>query len=443
MTSTTPADEIFAAYDDLTVPSEFANYDDLKYPDTIVHLETWKRKAYVLLSSLRDDLRAREVLDSRTQAKVTWYVAGFDGEDPWVLEDTRELARDILSSFITPTSDTLERVLCDFVKPVFQSNPHPLLNAETGRKLPRPAGGPLGHLDYLEGQEWKAYPALSNVLSWCISHTDSRSVEKLWHLYIPPVMTFLDDHQAQYKLRGVRLASLLLLVAPPDLLRRTGIDTLLFNSFKTCLSFLHNPETPDLIRAAVTASVQLTELTTVPASSTRFDQLCSVLGDSIIGNIWVYASREPGTLQASVDVIPAVVRALGIGAARYLKALIPQLTFPLVPAPEKESSFSYQLSSVRALQAVMKACAPRIYKWRGMVLEAVLKCWTDLADSDEVNGCAELKSELRSTCLILKTETVCEPVASEVEAEYLRIRELNVALFGPLLQPSASMEVSA
>ena len=92
-------------------------------------------------------------------------------------------------------------------------------------------------------------------------------------------------------------------------------------SFKNCLSFLHNSETPSLIRATIPASVQLTTMTTPPASSTRFDQLCSLLGDGIIGNIWVYASRDPDTLQASIDVIPEIVRALDIGTTRYLKVI--------------------------------------------------------------------------------------------------------------------------
>lgn len=68
----------------------------------------------------------------------------------------------------------MERILRDFVKPIFRPNPHPQLNVETGRKLSRPAGGPLGHLDFLEGQEWKQYPATADVLSWCISHADVR-----------------------------------------------------------------------------------------------------------------------------------------------------------------------------------------------------------------------------------------------------------------------------
>ena len=51
--------------------------------------------------------------------------------------------------------------------------------------------------------------------------------ERLWHLIIPPVMTYLDDYEAPYKLLGVRIVSEMLKTVPKDLLRRTGIDGLL------------------------------------------------------------------------------------------------------------------------------------------------------------------------------------------------------------------------
>jgi hypothetical protein len=41
-------------------------------------------------------------------------------------------------------------------------------------------------------------------------------------------MTFLDDFEASYKLQGVRLVSDLLSRVPPELLKRTGVDGLLF-----------------------------------------------------------------------------------------------------------------------------------------------------------------------------------------------------------------------
>lgn len=41
-------------------------------------------------------------------------------------------------------------------------------------------------------------------------------------------MTFLDDYQAAYKLRGVKLVNCLLDKVPVPLLNRTGIGPLLF-----------------------------------------------------------------------------------------------------------------------------------------------------------------------------------------------------------------------
>jgi hypothetical protein len=55
----------------------------------------------------------------------------------------------------------------------------------------------------------------------------------------------------------------------------------------------------------------------------RFDKLCSILGDGIIGSVWMYASRDVSTIKASIDVLPLLVESLGIGSVRYLKVRQP------------------------------------------------------------------------------------------------------------------------
>lgn len=90
-------------------------------------------------------------------------------------------------------------------------------------------------------------------------------------------------------------------------------------SLKSCIAFLRSPETPALLRAVFPASVTLVERTTSPASDKRFDQLWALLGDGIIETIWFYGYEEADTLQATLDVLPVLVRALGMGSARYLK----------------------------------------------------------------------------------------------------------------------------
>ncbi|KAJ3010846.1 hypothetical protein NUW54_g2351 [Trametes sanguinea] len=248
-------------------------------------------------------------------------------------------------------------------------------------------------------------------------------------------MTYLDDHQALYKLHGVHLVLDLLQHASADLLRRTGVGVLLSTSLRTCLTFLHDPETPALIRASVSAYLRLVQLTTTEGSAARFDQLCGLLGDSIIGNIWVYAYREPAVIEASVDCLPAVVDLLDIGTSRYLKALIPQLIFPLAPAPENGASIGYKLSSACALSVVIRVCASRIHKWRGTILEGVLKCWVELADAeDHDERVVKLREQLWGICTELVT--ACRISAPQIIAELRSVQCLDSSLFKPILSSS-------
>jgi hypothetical protein len=132
-------------------------------------------------------------------------------------------------------------------------------------------------------------------------------------------MTFLDDYQSAYKIQGIALSTQLVSLASPTLLRKTGVDGLLFQSYQTALTHLHDELAPQLIRAAVPAHLRLIDRILAGGSKERFERLCTLLGDGIIGTIWTYGGREAGVIAASVEVLPEVIQALGIGCARYLK----------------------------------------------------------------------------------------------------------------------------
>ena len=96
-----------------------------------------------------------------------------------------------------------------------------------------------------------------------------------------------------------------------------------FQSLRTSLSHLQSRETPNLLKAAINASTDLTLLTTSiytgsKPSSERFDKLCDLLGEGIIAGIWLYAEDKPGVVQATFDALPKLLQALGIGTSRYL-----------------------------------------------------------------------------------------------------------------------------
>lgn len=99
----------------------------------------------------------------------------------------------------------------------------------------------------------------------------------------------------------------------------------LYQSLKGTLVFLHNPKTPELLSTSIPTIVELVDLL-LPARALskaggkqRFDRLCSVLGDAIIGGIWIHASRDITTIRATIDQVPLLIESSGICAVRYLK----------------------------------------------------------------------------------------------------------------------------
>jgi hypothetical protein len=96
--------------------------------------------------------------------------------------------------------------------------------------------------------------------------------------------------------------------------------------------FLHDPKTPELLSTSIPTIVELVDLLlpvrtlSKAGGKQRFDRLCSALGGAIIGGIWIHASQDIATIQATIDQVPLLVESLGICAVRYLKASLLQLS---------------------------------------------------------------------------------------------------------------------
>ncbi|KAF9468776.1 hypothetical protein BDZ94DRAFT_1244563 [Collybia nuda] len=361
---------------------------------------------------------------------VIFTVVSFGDPDTnsWVSRTSESVSQSILEQYNNPTSALLIQILTHNVKPWFQSNPHPHLNMMSGRKLARPAGGPMASQDLYESQTWKDHPGVSGVVLWCVRHLKQEDYDNIWHLVIPPVMTLLDDYEARYKLCGVTIVSAMLRHVPKSLLSRTGVDSLIRSSLKTCLAHLDNPESPQLLRSAIAASLSLTLLTTVPGEAVQFDQLCALLGEGIIGGIWMYASDKSDVILASLDALPPLLHALGVGSARFLKALIPQLVHPLKADRLAAPQIKLQLSSLRVLDVLIVECAPRIGGWKGVVIDGLGRCWVSLKDSgSDIPGSA-LGKQLRHTCELLR-----KACPSVMEDEYRMLLASDPELFGDLV----------
>ncbi|KAG6853227.1 hypothetical protein C0991_005894 [Blastosporella zonata] len=307
----------------LQVPADYTRFQYVSDDSVLTHLNEWKCSADRVLVELRLLLeQRRSELSPTDQANIISAAASFDGQDAWVTPAARiiaEGAQDAKAAQWNADHDALlTELLTHNIRPLFQFSPHPNLDA-SGRKLRRPAGGPMATQDFYEGQTWKTAPGAANLVSWAVRHTQRDWYENLWHLIIPPVMALMDDYEVRYKLRGVGIVSEMLREVPGQVLKRSGVDGLIRSSLNGCLSHLNDAETPQLIEAAVDASLTLTLLTTSIGSSDQFDQLCVLLGEGVIRGIWVYASDNPNVVLASLKALPPLLRALKIGNARFLK----------------------------------------------------------------------------------------------------------------------------
>ena len=84
------------------------------------------------------------------------------------IEEIRTLSNP--EHYSDPTTPLVSYILGQKLKPIFQSNPNPLLNVSTGRRLSRVAGGPMATQDFYDDQTWKSSPGISNLVSWCVRH---------------------------------------------------------------------------------------------------------------------------------------------------------------------------------------------------------------------------------------------------------------------------------
>ncbi|KAL1658813.1 hypothetical protein GGF50DRAFT_66522 [Schizophyllum commune] len=379
------SEHLSPALQSLKIPPEFIHRDD-EDPQLETRLERWREDAGRAIELLRkrlayqESLRREQDLQQAEQTEIIAALAPFEDDERWSSGGLREAAHG--ESCPHPSLDILTRLLTTKIKPAFQGSPHPQLNTSTGRKLPRQAGGAMAGQDFYEEQVWKADASAVALVGWCARHMDKDAYEDLWHLIIPPVMTLLDDYQSAYKLKGIVVVRDVLARVPAGLLKRTGVAALLQTSLNKSLGVTEGPHAPAILREASAAILSLVALTTVEGSRERFDQLCALLGDGIIGTTWTYASREKDVMLASLQALPAVVDALGVGAARYLRVLVSQLSHVL----EEDMPMKQQLASLEALDSVLRQCGPCIHRWRGTLLDGIARAWVRLMEKQIACG---------------------------------------------------------
>ncbi|KAF9242912.1 hypothetical protein BU15DRAFT_72567 [Melanogaster broomeanus] len=169
------------------------------------------------------------------------------------------------------------------------------------------------------------------------------------------------------------------------------------------------------------------------------------------------------TLIAAAQILPSVLSALGIGGARFLKAIIPVLTewlaLPIstaasissvvesVPAETSaprvvestpstcqpdDPELALYFASLSSLSILFCTCTPRMGRWATTVVDALGRCWVGCLDAEgqsiPKDSLRLLKERLREMALQL-----AGLYPNVVENEYARLLAFDDTLFGGLV----------
>ncbi|CAG7849407.1 SubName: Full=Uncharacterized protein {ECO:0000313/EMBL:CCA71807.1} [Serendipita indica DSM 11827] len=304
------------------------------------------------------------------------------GSSAWTKPDSRSIAHNIVNSLGEPTQSQIRAVLLEWVRPAFEATAsHTHINMTTGSRSQRGPNAPVVYQDD-DDNVWKENPGMADVILWCISSLKIQDWEVLWPLLIPPILAYMDDWQAIHRIQGIALARKLIEGAPPELLKRSGIDQLMRLSLETSLLRYGDPQSPTLFKHAMLASLELVDKTTKKDGLERHTRLFALLGDSMIGGTWSFGYREPLLIQASYDVLPNLLDALGVAFVRYLKAIVPQLVHTISSPPEMKVPPTLREAALRCLIKVVDIGASRVSYWSGEIISGIAKALVQSGNAD-------------------------------------------------------------
>jgi hypothetical protein len=123
--------------------------------------------------------------------------------------------------------DQIPKILDTYIRPVFKNKPKkttPITKKTIFDKDDEDSQ------DTFENQDWKSKQVdTTSALYWCALNVSQANLRESLHLFIPPLLTLLNDYDVFYREFGVRFLRVLVIEkCPPKEFRRTGLGPLIY-----------------------------------------------------------------------------------------------------------------------------------------------------------------------------------------------------------------------
>ncbi|KAK4103520.1 hypothetical protein N658DRAFT_494005 [Parathielavia hyrcaniae] len=352
-----------------------------------------------------------------------------DDDQSWASRETKASARELLEQqFSVPGSPTKEQFLTEtllqhYLRPLF-SKSEPSSITASGRKAEYTDSAATRAATMPDEsaltKPWKytdlrAIPALA----WAVREADTQLIAKHWPLFIPVLLTLVDDPANLVRRRGLLILNDFLAKLPDRTLRDTGLAKVFEDAVFPALTFLPSltPENESfqLLPPAYGALRSLANKQ--PAVSKdgipggpKKALLDKVLRDGVFMGFF-HAREHVRIVEVLCQQTAAVLSEMGVHAVKHLKDLIPMLS-SIMTDPFAPLAPGTLLSAIKALQAVLANCWPRIpgSPSQDEIINALVLCWLHAAEHDHADGDehhAQIEQELltsfKALAAVLKT----------------------------------------
>ncbi|KAK0666672.1 hypothetical protein QBC41DRAFT_325278 [Cercophora samala] len=333
---------------------------------------------------------------------------------------TAKLAAAILKTYPFPNKADFitSKVLQSYLRPLF-SKSKPSTITSSGRKAEYQTDNSRDGIpdDTAATKPWKFTDLRSiPVFSWAVTEADNALISTHWPSYIPVLLTLADDSTTSIRRTGLTILTNFLTKIPAKTLQDTGLGQVFADAVFPTLSYLPSltpeEESLQLLEPAYKALLVLAEKQPATGDKNKHKLLDRLIREGIFTG-YFHAKSHVKIAELLCREMGEIVEEMGVHAVKHLKDLIPMIS-AILTDPFASAAPQTLLSAVKALQAVLGNCWPRLQTgsvWQDEIVNAVVMCWLNL-DEPTSNISQDSLEEIRKglvTCFqalsaIAKTE---------------------------------------
>ncbi|RVD84172.1 uncharacterized protein DFL_005936 [Arthrobotrys flagrans] len=373
------------------------------------NLVVFKIIARISLSILRE-LLTEELLSSSSDLKntvasaVATHACRTAG---WATEETARVCDslvDTYGSILTSDDVIIEFMLKSTIKPLFGRGPGGI--TEQGRKAMRVPQAKAAVFSFSDEKPWrKDRPKALCILNYAVSNLKRESLERNWHLVIPPILTTLDEGDVLSKAHACEILDRVIRSVGHDFLSRTGLGSVFEEAMSPCLHFLP-PLTPinhaiRSFQAGVAALVGLATHRYAGADDGMwYKAIDKILRDGVFHGM-TYAGENVKMVEVFLQETGIIIGVLGVNGVKHLSKLIPFCTEPMT-SPFVSTYPEVALAAAGTLVEVTRNCWPRISGYNNEILKAAVFCWIRVYEEEADGTIRLLREQLKLIMALLE-----------------------------------------